>query len=199
MSAAGRGRAGAVAADRGGRAAPVAAARGGRALSRSRARGRSIGVAPPPFQRFLDAHRDDVWRFLVAAVGRDAADDCFQETFLSALRAYPRLRPDSNLRAWILTIAHRKALDHHRAGARRAVPVGAVPDVPAPEPPPPRDEGDVWARVATLPPKQRAALLLRYAGDLTHAEVAAALGCSEEAARRSTFEGLRTLRLEMTP
>ncbi len=198
MSAAGRGRAGAVAAGRGGRAGPVAAARGGRPLSRSRARGRSIGVAPPPFQRFLDAHRDDVWRFLVAAVGRDAADDCFQETFLSALRAYPRLRADSNLRAWILTIAHRKALDHHRARARRAVPVGTVPDVPSPEPAA-RDGGDVWARVAALPPKQRAALLLRYAGDLTHAEVAAALGCSEEAARRSAFEGLRTLRLEMTP
>jgi len=167
-------------------------------VSRARARERSIGVTPPPFQRFLDAHRHDVWRFLVAAVGRDAADDCFQETFLSALRAYPRLRAESNLRAWVLTIAHRKALDHHRARARRAVAVGAVPDVPEPEAAP-RDDGDVWARVATLPPKQRAALLLRYAGDLSHAEVAVALGCSEEAARRSAFEGLRTLRLEMTP
>ncbi|MBA3747778.1 MAG: RNA polymerase sigma factor, partial [Solirubrobacterales bacterium] len=77
----------------------------------------------PPFQRFLDAHRDDVLRFLVAAVGRHDADDAFQETFLSALRAYDRLRPDSNLRAWVLTIAHRKALDAHRARRRRPVPV----------------------------------------------------------------------------
>ncbi len=57
--------------------------------------------------------------FSSASVGPPDADDAFQETFLSALRAYPRLRPDSNLRAWVLTIAHRKALDIHRARARR--------------------------------------------------------------------------------
>ena len=99
-----------------------------------------MAVSQPPFQRFLDAPRVDVWRFLVASVGRDAADDCFQETFLSALRAYPRMRPD-NPRAWVLTIAHRKALDHFRARKRRAVPVGELPEVPAPEGPEPRDDG----------------------------------------------------------
>jgi RNA polymerase sigma factor (sigma-70 family) len=152
-------------------------------------------VTPPPFQRFLDAHRDDVWRFLVASVGRDAADDCFQETFMAAMRAYPRTRIE-NPRAWVLTIAHRKALDHHRARARRPVPVGAVPDAPAPEAPDATGEG-VWERVSSLPPKQRAALLLRFAGDLSHREVAAALGCSEEAARRSAHEGLKRLREEL--
>jgi RNA polymerase sigma factor (sigma-70 family) len=152
-------------------------------------------VTPPPFQRFLDAHREDVWRFLVAAVGRDAADDCFQETFMAAMRAYPRTRID-NPRAWVLTIAHRKALDHHRARARRPVPVGAVPDAPAPEAPDAAGDG-VWERVSSLPPKQRAALLLRFAGDLSHREVAAALGCSEEAARRSAHEGLKRLREEL--
>src|SRR6476646_6930748 len=78
----------------------------------------------PPFQRFLEEHRAAVWRFLVASVGPHEADDCFQETFISALRAYPRLRPGSNLRGWVLTIAHRKALDSHRARSRRALPVG---------------------------------------------------------------------------
>jgi RNA polymerase sigma factor (sigma-70 family) len=150
----------------------------------------------PPFQRFLDAHRDDVWRFLVASVGRDAADDVFQETFLAAMRAYPRLRPD-NPRSWVLTIAHRKALDHFRARKRRAVPVGDLPEVPATEGPEIRDDG-VWERVHALPPKQRAAVLLRFAGDLTHAEVAIVMGTSEEAARRNAFEGLRKLRQEMT-
>ena len=150
-----------------------------------------------PFQRFLDAHRDDVWRFLVAYVGRDAADDVFQETFLAALRAYPRMRPD-NPRSWVLTIAHRKALDHFRARKRRAVPVGDLPEVPAPDGPDRSDDG-VWERVHALPAKQRAAVLLRFAGDLTHAEVATAMGTSEEAARRNAFEGLRKLRQEMTP
>jgi RNA polymerase sigma factor (sigma-70 family) len=154
-------------------------------------------VSPPPFQRFLDRHRDDVWRYLVAAVGRQAADDCFQETFLAALRAYPRLRPASDVRAWVLTIAHRKALDHHRARARAPIAVGGAPDAGAWHDAEP--DGEVWARVAELPSRQRAALLLRYAGDLSHAQVAAALGCSEEAARRSAHEGLKKLRQEMTP
>ena len=87
-----------------------------------------MGVSLPPFQAFLDAHRDDVYGFLVAAAGPDQADDCFQETFVSALRAYPRLRRGSNLRAWILTIAHRKALDAHRSRARRPLPVADVPN-----------------------------------------------------------------------
>ncbi|MBI5103861.1 MAG: sigma-70 family RNA polymerase sigma factor [Solirubrobacterales bacterium] len=148
-----------------------------------------------PFQRFLDEQRDAVWRFLVAAVGRDAADDCFQETFLAAMAAYPP-RHDRNLRGWVLTIANNKALDHHRARARRAVPVEEVPEVAVWDGEPGEDE--VWARVRALPDKQRAAVLLRYAGDLTHRQVAAALGCTEEAARRSAHEGLKKLRLEVT-
>ena len=73
----------------------------------------------PPFQRALEAHGDAVWRYLRGMVGACAADDCFQETFIAALRAYPRLRPESNLRAWLLTIAHRKAIDHLRRQRRR--------------------------------------------------------------------------------
>jgi RNA polymerase sigma factor (sigma-70 family) len=148
-----------------------------------------------PFQRFLDEQREAVFRFLVASVGRDAADDCFQETFLAAMDAYPRLRAGSNHRAWVLTIAHRKALDHHRARARRAIPVPDVPEVGVHDAEP-RDDA-TWERVRALPPKQRAAVLLRYAGDLSHAEVARALDCSEEAARRSAHEGLKKLRTEM--
>ncbi len=158
----------------------------------------------PPFQRFLDAHRDDVLRFLVASVGRHDADDAFQETFLSALRAYERLRPGSNLRAWVLTIAHNKALDVHRARARRPLPVAEVDDGaapvggaarPGPEAGPAEDH---WERVRALPPRQRAVLTLRYAAGLTHAEVAQALHCSEEAARRAASDGLKTLRSELS-
>ena len=84
----------------------------------------------PPFQRLLDEHGRDVHRFLVATAGLQEADDCFQETFIAALRAYPRLSDASNLRGWLLTIAHRKSLDAHRARSRRAVPAGSVPDRP---------------------------------------------------------------------
>jgi RNA polymerase sigma factor (sigma-70 family) len=156
-------------------------------------------VTPPPFQRFLDEQREPVWRFLVASVGREHADDCFQETFLAALRAYPKLRDAGNLRGWALTIAHRKALDHHRARARRPLPVEDVPESPAvaAAPSDALDADLTWERVRALPPRQRAVLTLRFAGDLTHAQTAAALGCSEEASRQAQRDGLKTLRRTM--
>ena len=153
----------------------------------------------PPFQRFLDAHRDDVLRFLVASLGRHDADDAFQETFLSALRAYPRLTANSNLRGWVLTIAHRKALDIHRARGRNPVPVAEIHDrADASASAEAERPDDHWERVRALPPRQREVLTLRYAADLTHAEIATALGCSEEAARRAAADGLKTLRKELT-
>jgi RNA polymerase sigma factor (sigma-70 family) len=154
-----------------------------------------VSDALPPFQRFLDAQRDAVWRFLVRSVGAAEAEDCFQETFIAALRAYPRLRADSNLRAWVLTIAHRKALDAHRARARRAVPVADIDaaDARAESNPAARDEA-LWDAVSELPARQRSAVTLRYIADLPHRDIAAAIGCSEEAARRSLSEGLAKLR-----
>jgi RNA polymerase sigma factor (sigma-70 family) len=152
-------------------------------------------VTLPPFQRVFDDHSRAVFRFLAASVGRDAADDCFQETFLSALRAYPRLRHADNLRGWLLTIAHRKALDHHRARARHAVPVADLPEISVEDGRVPADEA-LWALVRALPPKQRAAVVLHNLLDLPYAEVGLVLDSSEEAARRSAFEGLRKLREE---
>jgi RNA polymerase sigma factor (sigma-70 family) len=152
-------------------------------------------TALPPFQTVLDEHSPAVMAVLRGAVGRDGAEDCFQETFLAALRAYPKLEDAGNLRGWLLTIAHRKAIDHHRARGRAPVPV-ADPAQPSaigiPEP----DDG-LWAAVGALPPKQRAAVALRYGSDLPHDEIAAALGCSPEAARRSLHEGLKRLRKEL--
>ena len=153
---------------------------------------------PPPFQAFLDDNREAVWRFLVSSVGPTDAEDCFQETFVSALRAYPRLRADSNLRAWVLTIAHRKAVDCHRGRARRALPVQDIEvlDTRAGDGAGPVD-AELWGAVRELPPRQRSAVVLRFVGDLPHREIASAIGCSEDAARRSLHEGLKKLRAEV--
>jgi RNA polymerase sigma factor (sigma-70 family) len=148
----------------------------------------------PPFQILIDEHASDVMAVLRGAVGRDGAEDCFQETFLAALRAYPQLEDGSNLRGWLITIAHRKAIDHHRARGRRPLPVAEVREVAVEDPLP---DAAIWAAVGGLPPKQRAAVTLRYASDLPHAEIAAALGCSPEAARRSLHEGIKRLRKEL--
>jgi RNA polymerase sigma factor (sigma-70 family) len=178
--------------------------------------------APVPFQRFLDAHRDEVWRFLVASVGANDAEDCFQETFIAALRAYPRLHAGSNLRAWVLTIAHRKALDAHRGRARRALPVAEIAALERPagargsaspsarglaldptrspaggSPAAVERDGELWQAVRDLPPRQRSAVALRFLADLPHRDIASAIGCSEEAARRSLHEGLAKLRREV--
>lgn len=154
----------------------------------------------PPFQTLLDAHGTAVHRFLVASVGPADADDCFQEACISALRAYPELRHAENLRAWLMKIAQRKAIDAHRNRGRRPQPVA--------EPPEGRLTRDgysspvdglntVWAHVRELPEKQRMAVFLRSAADLSYADVARALDCSEDAARRNVHEGLKRLREEM--
>ena len=149
----------------------------------------------PPFQQLLDSHGRDVHRFLVATVGRGEADDCYQETWIAALRAYPRLRSASNLRGWVFTVAHRKALDHLRAARRRAAPVAEVPEVVAAE----RDgTPEVWAFVRELPPKQRTAIALRFLAGCSHAEIGTVMSTSEEAARRNVHEGLKRLRAEFS-
>lgn len=149
-------------------------------------------VRLPPFQELLDAHGRDVHRFLIASVGRADADDCYQETWLAALRAYPQLRDAANLRAWLLTIAQRKAIDHFRRKARD-VPVAEPPAGHAPDP---RPDGAVWAAVRALAPKQRTALALRYALDADYATISQTMGISAEAARRNVHEGLKQLRKE---
>ena len=153
---------------------------------------RSPRVKLPPFQLLLDRHSQELFRFLSASVGPVDAEDAFQDTFLSALRAYPNLRDASNLRAWLFQIAHRKALDVHRARGRNPIPVEQVPEVTV------SAGGDaepaLWRAVRRLPDKQRTAVFLRFAADLDYAQIGEALSCSEPAARQNVRAGLATIR-----
>jgi RNA polymerase sigma factor (sigma-70 family) len=150
----------------------------------------------PPFQALLDAHGRDVHRFLIATVGSNAADDCYQETWLAALRAYPHLRHAENLRSWIFTVAHRKAIDHVRAGRRQPAPVADLPEASV-DAPVMDGQPELWARVRELPPKQRVAVALRFVVDAAYRDIAATMDTSEEAARRNVHEGLKRLRMEL--
>jgi RNA polymerase sigma factor (sigma-70 family) len=147
----------------------------------------------PPFEGVIELHGPDVLRFCAAQVGRERAEDVFQETMLSALRAYDTVREPAALRSWLFSIAARKAVDSHRQRARAPEPV-AEPEPPATgagaEPP---DDG-IWQQVRSLPGKQRTAVTLRYLADLSHGEIAEVMQTSEDAARRNVFEGLRRLR-----
>ena len=141
----------------------------------------------PPFERFYETHSDAVFAHLRRLLG-DGAEDAFQETFLRALRAYPELRHGRHLRAWVFTIATRVAIDE----SRRRKPRGELPELGV-------EDGltahaELGPLTDELPPKERAAVVLRYGFDLPYDEIAAALGSSEDAARQATSSGVRRLR-----
>ncbi len=160
-------------------------------------------MAPPPtqpaqpFQAFFAAHRGAVLRLLVGMVGPDDAEDCFQETFLKALRAWPPADTHGRLDSWALTIAHRTALDLLRSRGRELA-IEELPEQPVVD----EDErvlaaldaAELWHAVAGLTPMQRATIVLRAVLDYSHAQAAAVLDTSEDAARRSYADGIRALR-----
>ncbi|WP_041574158.1 RNA polymerase sigma factor [Cellulomonas gilvus] len=148
-----------------------------------------------PFERVVQRHGATVLRVCRAVVGPHDADDAWSETFLAALRAWPDLPDDANVEAWLVTIAHRKAIDQVRAASRRAVPLAELPAAPVPDATEARVRDlDLWAAVAVLPERQRHAVALHHLGGLAHAEVAALLGGTAAAARRASADGIATLR-----
>ena len=175
---------------------------GGNRASRRRA---SAGL--PPFEAVLEQNRAAVYRFLYATAGPQEADDLFQETFLAALRAYPKLGDAGNLRGWLLTIATRKAIDAGRARDRRPVTAVDPAQIEGAQAVPGADQAaatrssmdgsdGLWQAVGRLPARQRAAVVHRFVLDLPYADVASAMGCSEEAARANVYEAVRKLRKE---
>ncbi len=147
----------------------------------------------PPFEQVVAEHGTRVLRVCRALLPLQDAEDAAADALLAALEAYPRLRPDSDVRAWLVTIAHRKALDVLRRRARHAIPVDTVPERGAAGEPVLADES-LWAAVRALPDKQRHAVAYRYVADLPYADVAAVMGTSEAAARRSAADGVKALR-----
>jgi RNA polymerase sigma factor (sigma-70 family) len=149
-------------------------------------------TAKPPFAAVVAAQGPTVLRVCRAVLGPVDADDAWSETFLSALRAYPELPADANVQAWLVTIAHRKAIDLIRSAARRPIPTGDLPDpILAPQAEPDPELADALAR---LPAKQRQAVAYHYLAGLPHKDVAAILGGSTDAARRAAADGIATLR-----
>jgi RNA polymerase sigma factor (sigma-70 family) len=145
-----------------------------------------------PFDTVVATHGPTVLRVCRAVVGPVDADDAWSETFLSAMKAYPELPADANVEAWLVTIAHRKAIDVTRAAARRAIPTETVPEAAAI--PDPEHDQELTAALAQLPPKQKQAVAYHYLAGLPYTDVAAILGGSTDAARRAAADGIATLR-----
>lgn len=148
-----------------------------------------------PFEKVVAAHGRTVLRVCRAVLGvHPDADDAWSETFLSALRGYPELPDDANVQAWLVTIAHRKAIDAIRARQRRAIPVGDVPDVVSTIGLPEAGDRELWDAVAALPRKQRQCVAYHYLGGLPYDDVAGLLGGTAAAARRAASDGVKRLR-----
>ncbi len=151
----------------------------------------------PPFEQVVIDHGPTVLRVCRAVLGPDDAEDAWSETFLAAMQAYPRLRPDSDVVAWLVTIAHRKAIDQVRAARRRAITVPELPDRPAPEETGWDDRSGLWQALSTLPLKQRQTVAYHYLVGLPYRDIAGIVGGSEDAARRAAADGIASLRTSM--
>ena len=147
-----------------------------------------------PFETVVAQHGATVLRVCRAVLGPADADDAWSETFLAALRAYPDLPPDANVEAWLVTIAHRKAIDVTRAAARRAVPVAQAPDPGVAATGGDGLDGDLAEAVARLPAKQKQAVAYHYLAGLPYAEIAAIVGGSADTVRRAAADGIAALR-----
>jgi RNA polymerase sigma factor (sigma-70 family) len=147
----------------------------------------------PPFEKVVAQHGPTVLRVVRAVLGHADADDAWSDTFLAAMKAYPDLPADANVEAWLVTIAHRKAIDVVRAASRRATPVADTPETASPDH---ADEphADLAEAVASLPTKQRQAVAYHYLAGLPYAEIAALVDSSPAAARRAAADGIATLR-----
>jgi RNA polymerase sigma factor (sigma-70 family) len=151
-------------------------------------------MSQQPFEAIVARYGPVVLRVCRAILGPTAADDAWSETFLAALRAYPNLRPDSNVEAWLVTIAHRKAIDQLRAQSRRAIPMDNLPEATSTDGLPGGWESDLWAALGALPRKQRASVAYHYLAGLPYADIARILGGSPDAARRAAADGIAALR-----
>ncbi len=147
-----------------------------------------------PFEQIVADFGPMVLRVCRAVVGPDEAEDAWSETFLAALKAYPRLDEGANVEAWLVTIAHRKAIDAIRAAARRPVTAGTLPEEPSRIGRPEDWHGDLRAALAALPPRQRTVVAYHYLVGLPYAEIAAITGGTADAARRAAADGIKTLR-----
>jgi RNA polymerase sigma factor (sigma-70 family) len=150
--------------------------------------------AARPFEEIVAEHGALVMRVCRALVGPADAADAWSETFLSALQAYPRLPAGSNIRGWLVTIAHRKAIDQLRGAARRPQPARELPEVAVAESASSEDDDELHAGLDALPPKQRGAVIYRYLAELSYDEVGELLGSNATAARRSAADGIARLR-----
>jgi RNA polymerase sigma factor (sigma-70 family) len=155
---------------------------------------------PPSFDEAMHRHEREIMRFIVRATrDREDAQDLFQETWLRAYRAYPQLDSAEGLRPWLFRVASNLCLNRKRDRARRAQVIAdnELQEEHAGTAAPVHENAiHLKAVLGRLPNKQRQALVMRKFGGLEYSEIAAALGCSEEAARAGVYLAMKKLKAD---
>lgn len=151
-------------------------------------------IMKPPFEALVAQHGPTVLRVCRVLLGLRDAEEAWSETFMSAMRAYPALPDDANVEAWLVTIAHRKAIDQLRATSRRPVPTEQLPEAATGLGVPGTDDSDLWQAVGDLPERQRQAVAYHYVAGLPYADIARIIGGTPDAARRAAADGIKSLR-----
>lgn len=154
----------------------------------------------PPFEDLIERHSAELFRYLWRLLrDTDDAQDCLQETYLKAFRAYGRLRSAANLRAWLYKIATNVARTHGQRRARLAgrtadLDTGLRADFDGSDSAEENELALVVQAVNSLPYRQREALMLRKYQGLEYEEIALALGCTPTTARAHVYQAVRKLR-----
>ncbi len=154
------------------------------------------------FESLVEEYSTEIFAYLWRLMGEvTSAEDCLQETFLRAFRAYARFEPHGSVRAWLYKIATNVARTQRRRDSRLvnqeiAFDVERIPgDFSILDEIEKRETlAAVAAAVKQLPHKQRTALLLRKYQGLSYAEISASLGGTEDAARANVYQALKRLR-----
>jgi RNA polymerase sigma-70 factor (ECF subfamily) len=159
----------------------------------------AIDRLPPPFEEVIRRHEREILRFILRTTrDREDALDLFQDTWLRAYRAYARLDGPDGIRPWLYRIATNLCLNRVRDRARRSSIIfdGELAEKHEHGASHGAHDGliDLKSAIGRLPRKQRAAMMMRKFGGLDYPEIAAALGCSLEAARAGVYQAMKKIR-----
>ncbi len=163
--------------------------------------GACLSGRPGAFDLIVERNRRSVYQLCYRFVGNhEDASDLTQDVFLRAYRGLRKFRGQSSLSTWLYRIGVNVCLNRVTSKVPPSEPIESRHDVAAREDPVPdqmiRNEraASIRAAVARLPEKQRAALILRVYHEMSHQEIAQALGSSVGAAKANVFHALRNLK-----
>jgi RNA polymerase sigma-70 factor (sigma-E family) len=151
---------------------------------------------PTVFAEFVAARSASLYRTAYLMVGEHAlAQDLLQEALTKTYVAWPRLREVSNAEAYTRRAITNTAISWSRKKSWHERPTETLPDrvvVTGGDELGTRDW--LWRELQQLPPRQRAALVLRFYEDLSEAQTAAAMGCAVGTVKSQVSQGLKRLR-----